>query len=59
MNTAWHKSSYSANGANCVEVRERVDGADVRDTQHRDAGHLSFSPREWRSFLQDLRSDRF
>ncbi|MDA2811187.1 DUF397 domain-containing protein [Nocardiopsis sp. RSe5-2] len=55
----WHKSSYSANGANCVEVREHAQGADVRDTRHRAAGHLSFSPGEWRAFLLDLKSDRF
>lgn len=45
--TEWHKSSYSANGNNCVEVRESTGGADVRDTQNREAGHLGFSRTEW------------
>lgn len=55
----WHTSSYSANGANCVEVRERAQGTDVRDTRHRDAGHLSFPSCEWRAFLLDLKGERF
>jgi hypothetical protein len=47
----WHKSSYSANGGNCVEARESVHGADVRDTQNREAGHLSFGRTEWLAAL--------
>ena len=35
-----HKSSYSANGGNCVETRG-AHSADVLDTQHREAGYLS------------------
>ncbi|GAA1464404.1 DUF397 domain-containing protein [Nocardiopsis exhalans] len=47
---AWHKSSYSANGANCVEVSEgQVTG--IRDTQNREAGHLSVSGAEWTALL--------
>jgi hypothetical protein len=47
----WHKSTYSDGGANCVEVRESVNGADVRDTQNRDLGHLRVPPSEWVAFL--------
>ncbi|MEU3306555.1 DUF397 domain-containing protein [Nocardiopsis sp. NPDC055551] len=59
MNTTseWHKSSYSANGGNCVELREGVDGADVRDTQNREAGHLTFARDEWVALLSGVRSD--
>ncbi|TQN33162.1 uncharacterized protein DUF397 [Haloactinospora alba] len=53
----FHKSSYSANNVNCVEVAEGPVTA-VRDTQNRDAGHLSFSATEWKAFLGELRSDR-
>nr|WP_026123552.1 DUF397 domain-containing protein [Nocardiopsis chromatogenes] len=59
MVSEWHTSSYSPNGSNCVEVREHAQGADVRDTKHRAAGHLSFSLDEWRAFLLDLKRDRF
>ncbi|MBV2366356.1 DUF397 domain-containing protein [Streptomonospora nanhaiensis] len=47
----WHKSTYSAAAQNCVEVREHAAGADVRDTQNRDAGHLSMPAAEWAAFL--------
>ncbi|MEU0488522.1 DUF397 domain-containing protein [Nocardiopsis sp. NPDC006139] len=43
----WHKSSYSGSSANCVEVRESSEHIDVRDTQNRDTGHLSFGLSEW------------
>lgn len=48
----WHKSSYSVNGSNCVEARESEHGADVRDTQNREAGHLSFDRAEWLAALR-------
>ncbi|MDT0304312.1 DUF397 domain-containing protein [Streptomonospora wellingtoniae] len=54
MITDWHTSTYSANGANCVEVRESAQTAEVRDSQHREAGRLSFPAEEWRAFLRDL-----
>ncbi|NYH51885.1 hypothetical protein HNR06_001474 [Nocardiopsis arvandica] len=47
----WHKSSYSHNGANCVEAREHASGADVRDTQNREAGHLTFDRAEWAALV--------
>ncbi|TQN30330.1 uncharacterized protein DUF397 [Haloactinospora alba] len=54
----WHKSSYS-NGSNnnCVEVAEGPVTA-VRDTQNRQAGHLSFSASEWQAFLDEVRTGR-
>ncbi|GAB2495264.1 DUF397 domain-containing protein [Nocardiopsis aegyptia] len=51
MNT-WHKSTYSENGSHCVEVKETARGADVRDTQNREAGHLSFPAGEWSALLR-------
>ena len=54
MNT-WHKSSYSGgNGGDCVEAREHIGGADVRDTQNREAGHLSFDRGEWSALLSTV-----
>ncbi|MFB8765328.1 DUF397 domain-containing protein [Nocardiopsis alba] len=46
----WHKSSYSTGAHNCVEVSEGVT-TQVRDTQHRELGHLSFSANEWTALL--------
>lgn len=54
----FRKSSYSANGVNCVEVAETPDAVLVRDTQNRHLGHLDFAPAEWVAFLADLRAGR-
>ncbi|MEU0237712.1 DUF397 domain-containing protein [Nocardiopsis sp. NPDC006198] len=52
----WHKSSYSGNaGSECVEVSEGVQTR-VRDTQHREHGHLSLPAGEWGALLGALTS---
>ncbi|QVQ51229.1 DUF397 domain-containing protein [Spiractinospora alimapuensis] len=52
----WHTSSYSQNhGGNCVEVAEGTHDVLVRDTMNRDAGHLTFTTREWSAFLHATR----
>ncbi|MFC4561837.1 DUF397 domain-containing protein [Nocardiopsis mangrovi] len=51
----WHTSSYSANGGECVEVREG-EYTQVRDTKHRDSGCLAFPVSEWRALLADIDS---
>lgn len=50
--TDWHKSSYSGGNNECLEAREHQAGADVRDTQHRELGHLSFTRAEWNAFVE-------
>ncbi|RKS05548.1 uncharacterized protein DUF397 [Nocardiopsis sp. Huas11] len=50
----WHKSSYSPNGANCVEAREHAGGADVRDTQNRELGHITVPAGQWIALLAGL-----
>ena len=51
----WHKSSYSGgHGGECIEVAEGHYVL-VRDTQHREHGHLAFDPHEWSSLLISLR----
>ncbi|WP_311546332.1 Scr1 family TA system antitoxin-like transcriptional regulator [Streptomonospora wellingtoniae] len=53
MQNEWKKSSYSEGGAtNCVECRTDSDLALVRDTRHREAGHLAFPLAEWQAFLR-------
>lgn len=52
----WHKSSYSRGGhQDCVEVAEASRQVKIRDTRHRDLGHLSFSTGEWTRFLRELK----
>ncbi|GHD31372.1 DUF397 domain-containing protein [Nocardiopsis kunsanensis] len=49
----FRKSSYSsAKGQDCVEVAEFFEGAAVRDTQHRELGHLAFPSPEWAALLR-------
>ena len=55
---AFRKSSYSANANDCVEVADLPDGAAVRDTQNRDAGHLGFAGSEWAAALGAIRTDQ-
>lgn len=47
----FHKSSYSNDGAHCVEVAEGPATL-VRDTQNRDKGTLSFPAAEWAALLR-------
>ncbi|MFD6100090.1 DUF397 domain-containing protein [Nocardiopsis flavescens] len=57
VNGDWHKSSYSANGGNCVEAREYTGGADVRDSQNQELGHLSFAGGEWAALTRVAASE--
>ncbi|MDT0326968.1 MULTISPECIES: DUF397 domain-containing protein [Nocardiopsis] len=49
----WHKSSYSGNTGECVEVSEGPETR-VRDTQHRDLGLLSVSAAEWSALINAI-----
>lgn len=57
VDVCWRKSSYSANGVNCVEAGQARNAILVRDTKDRDQGSLSFTPRAWASFTDRLRSN--
>ena len=49
----WHVSSYTGGQGNCVEVTEGQSVL-VRDTKHRELGHLSFQSSEWTNLLSTL-----
>ena len=53
----WTKSSYSGGrNPDCVECRTATaNRIDMRDTQHRSHGYLSFPPAEWRALLGSVR----
>ena len=51
----WRKSSYSANGGNCVETASDAGNVLVRDTTNRDGGTLAFSAAAWSTFLTSVR----
>jgi len=53
----WHKSSYSSQDGNCVEVARNLPGlVAVRDSKSPDAPNLLVSPETWQAFLLTLRA---
>ena len=53
----WHRSSYSGQDGNCVEVARNLPGlVAVRDSKSPDAPNLLVSPETWRAFLLGLRA---
>ncbi len=55
----WRTSSYSTNGAECVEVGldRGAEGVVIRDTRARSGPVLWFSPGVWRAFVGRLKAD--
>lgn len=55
----WRTSTFSGNGASCVEVAITETVIKVRDTKDRAAGTLTFRPDEWEAFLVGVRHGEF
>ena len=52
----WHKSSYSGQNGNCVEVARNLPAlVAVRDSKAPEAPHLLVSSETWQAFLLALR----
>lgn len=54
----WHRSTYTQQ-QNCVEVADAPGMTAVRDTKHRDAGHLVFPSSEWQALVEAVRLGEF
>jgi Domain of unknown function (DUF397) len=53
----WHKSSYSSQDGNCLEVARNLPGlVAVRDSKSPDGPNLLVSPKSWQAFLLALRA---
>ena len=53
----WHKSSYSSQDGNCVEVARNLPGlVAVRDSKQPDGAKLVVSQQTWRVFLRGVRA---
>ena len=52
----WHKSSYSGQDGNCVEVARNLPGlVAVRDSKDADGAKLVVSQEAWRAFIRAAR----
>ena len=52
----WHKSSYSSQSGNCVEVALNLPGlVAVRDSKQPDRATLMVSQETWRVFIRSVR----
>ncbi|WP_371515211.1 DUF397 domain-containing protein [Kitasatospora sp. NBC_01300] len=59
-NATWHRSSYSTQGGNCVEVGANVvHTVPVRDSKDPHGPALVFSADAWSSFVVAVRSGEF
>ncbi len=53
----WHKSSYSGQSGNCVEVARNLPAqVAIRDSKAPDRSNLLVSPATWRAFLLTVRA---
>ncbi|MDP9643581.1 hypothetical protein J2S53_003526 [Actinopolyspora lacussalsi] len=59
MPANWRKSSRSGQRTSCVEVGRVADGAAVRDTKDRSAGHFTTTGTQWTAFIEALKNERF
>jgi hypothetical protein len=56
----WHKSSYSSNNGNCVEVARNIPAVvAVRDSKNPDGPALVFTADQWRAFASGARAGEF
>ncbi|TDD00904.1 DUF397 domain-containing protein [Saccharopolyspora terrae] len=55
----WRASSRSQNVSSRVEVRTSRFGVAVRNSAHRQDGHLTASAEQWRSFVTAVKAGRF
>ncbi|MFJ3815198.1 DUF397 domain-containing protein [Streptomyces sp. NPDC090056] len=52
----WHKSTYSGNNDNCVEVADNLPLVHVRDTKDHARGELTATPAAWSAFTAFARA---
>lgn len=56
----WRKSSYSANGANCVEIASNLPGVvAMRDSKDRAGATLVTSTHAWSEFVASIKQGEF
>ena len=57
MNLAWRKSSYSGNGANCIETASVPGAVLIRDTKDHGRGPvLRVTSADWTRLVQSVKN---
>jgi Domain of unknown function (DUF397) len=54
----WYRASFCQTGE-CVEIATYKDTVVMRSSAHPEAGYISFSPKEFGSFLAAAKSGKF
>ncbi|KQX59424.1 MULTISPECIES: DUF397 domain-containing protein [unclassified Streptomyces] len=52
----WHKSTYSGDNDNCIEVADNLPRVRVRDTKDHAQGELTVTPAAWSAFTAYARA---
>ena len=52
----WRTSSYTAQGADCVEVAQRDDRLAIRDSKNPTGPVLTFTTHEWSTLLKAIKT---
>jgi len=52
----WHKSSYSSQDGNCVEVAITDTVVGVRDSKEPGGGMLTYTREGWREFIRKVKT---
>jgi hypothetical protein len=55
----WTKATRSGSSGQCVEVRDRGDVIEVRDSKDPGGPILRYTPGEWDAFLDGARNGEF
>jgi hypothetical protein len=53
------KSTHSGNDGACVEMHEHQGEIHVRDSKDKTGPFLTFTPDEWRAFINGVKDDEF
>jgi Domain of unknown function (DUF397) len=59
LGTEWRKSSFSIDGASCVEARRSGDDVEVRHSKTPMYPPLVFTGYEWKVFVAGVRDGEF
>ncbi len=59
MTEQWRKSTKSGTSGNCVEVRTHDGTIQVRDSKDQSGPTLTFTPAEWKAFVEGAKDGEF